>query len=180
MSRIGIKPVEILEGVSVTLGPVEATITGPQGELVVALPHGVTVTEHNGKLTVSRISNLKHYRALHGTVRALLQNAIVGAKEGFTKKLELIGIGYRAALEGEELVLQLGFTHPVRMHIPTGLSVKVEKNVISITGRDKHKIGQFASEIRAKRPPEPYKGKGVRYQGEQVRMKQGKAMKAAG
>lgn len=180
MSRIGIKPVKILDGVSVELGPVEATIKGEQGELKVALPHGVKVTEKNGELIVSRISDLKHYRALHGTIRALLQNAIVGAKEGFTKKLELVGIGYRAALEGNDLVLQLGFTHPVRMSIPEGLTVKIEKNVISITGRDKHRLGQFAAEVRQVRPPEPYKGKGVRYQGEQIRMKQGKAMKAAG
>ncbi|HSX41902.1 MAG TPA: 50S ribosomal protein L6 [Candidatus Saccharimonadales bacterium] len=180
MSRIGIKPVKILEGVSVELGPVEATVKGPQGELKVALPHGVTVTEKDGQLLVNRVSDLKHYRALHGTVRALLQNAVTGAKDGFTKKLELVGIGYRGAIEGEELVLQLGFTHPVRLAIPEGLAVKIEKNVINVAGRDKREIGQFAAEVRAIRPPEPYKGKGVRYQGEQIRMKQGKAMKAAG
>ncbi len=180
MSRVGIKPVKILNGVSIELGPVEAIVKGPQGELKVALPHGVKVVEKDGELVVSRISDLKHYRALHGTVRALLQNAITGVKDGFIKKLELIGIGYRAAIEGDELVLQLGFTHPVRMDIPEGLTVKVEKNVISVAGRDKHRLGQFAAEVRAVRPPEPYKGKGVRYQGELIRMKQGKAMKAAG
>lgn len=179
MSRIGIKPVIIPEGVNVTLTNSEAKVTGPQGELVVNLPHGVTVNQKENVLSVSRVSNLKHYRALHGTIRALLQNAVTGVKDGFTKKLELIGIGYRAAVEGSELVLQLGFTHPVRVTVPEGLSIKIEKNVISINGRDKHRLGQFAAEVRSIRPPEPYKGKGVRYQGEQVRMKQGKAMKAA-
>lgn len=180
MSRIGLKPVKILDGVSVELGPVEATVKGPQGELKVALPHGVTVSQKDNQLEVSRISDLKHYRALHGTIRALLENAIVGVKDGFTKKLELIGIGYRGAIEGDELVLQLGYTHPIRMKIPVGLTVKIEKNVISVAGHDKHRLGQFAAEVRMTRPPEPYKGKGVRYQGELIRMKQGKAMKAAG
>src|SRR5665213_2921965 len=178
MSRIGIKPVKILDGVTIDIQPIEAIVKGPNGELNVAIPHGISVTQKDAQLLVTRLSDAKQYRALHGTVRALLQNAVTGVKDGFTKKLELVGIGYRAALEGDELVLQLGFTHPVRLTTPAGVSLKIEKNVISLTGRDKHRIGQFAAEIRAVRPPEPYKGKGVRYQGEIIRMKQGKAMKA--
>lgn len=130
-------------------------------------------------MTVARLSDAKQYRALHGTVRNLLHNIITGVSTGFTKKLELVGIGYRAAIEGNDLVLQVGYTHPVRMTIPEGLQAKVEKNVITVTGADKQRLGQFCAEVRQVRKPEPYKGKGIRYQGEHVRMKQGKAMKAA-
>lgn len=179
MSRIGNQPITILDGVTIEATHIEAIAKGPLGELHVALPHGIKINQKDNVITVSRVGEAKHYRALHGTVRALLFTAITGVKDGFTKKLELIGIGYRSALEGEVLVLQLGYTHDVRLDVPSGLTVKIEKNVISITGADKHRVGQFAAEVRAARPPEPYKGKGVRYQGELVRMKQGKAMKAA-
>ncbi len=180
MSRIGLKPIKIVDGATATINPTEVTLAGPLGTLAVALPHGITVKEKDGQLLVVRGSDAKQYRALHGTLRALIQNAITGATTGFTKKLELVGIGYRGAIEGTILTLQLGFTHPVSVTIPEGLNVKIEKNVISISGADKHRLGQFAAEIRALRPPEPYKGKGIRYQGELVRMKQGKAVKAAG
>lgn len=180
MSRIGIKPVIVNDGVTVTVEPTSIVAKGPLGELSIALPHGITVTQKDNKMTVTRVSDAKQYRALHGTVRNLLQNIITGVSTGFTKKLELVGIGYRAALEGNDLVLQVGYTHPVRMTIPEGLQAKIEKNVISVSGADKQRLGQFCAEVRQVRKPEPYKGKGIRYQGEHVRMKQGKAMKAAG
>lgn len=179
MSRIGIKPVVVNDGVTVTVEPTSITARGPLGELSIALPHGISVTQKDNKMTVARLSDAKQYRALHGTVRNLLHNIITGVSTGFTKKLELVGIGYRAAIEGNDLVLQVGYTHPVRMTIPEGLQAKVEKNVITVTGADKQRLGQFCAEVRQVRKPEPYKGKGIRYQGEHVRMKQGKAMKAA-
>lgn len=178
MSRIGIKPVIVPENVTLTLEPTRVVAKGALAELSLEIPHGIAVTQKDNKLTVTRQSEAKQYRALHGTIRNLLHNIVVGSSAGFTKKLELIGIGYRAAVEATDLVLQVGYTHPVRMQIPEGLQVKVEKNVITVTGADKQRLGQFCAEIRQVRKPEPYKGKGIRYQGERVRMKQGKAMKA--
>lgn len=177
MSRIGIKPIVLPDGVQAVLSHTEAVITGPQGELRVALPHGIKVNQKENRLTVSRVSDVKLYKSLHGTIRSLLSNAAEGVAKGFEKRLELVGIGYRAAVEDQELVLQVGYTHSVRLAIPEGLTAKVEKNVIIVAGRDKHQVGQFAANIRAVRKPEPYKGKGIRYQGEKIRMKQGKAMK---
>lgn len=178
MSRVGIRPIPVEEGVTIELSPTKLITKGNLGSLEVTLPHGVTVHQKENQITVGRISDAKPHKALHGTIRNLIRNAIVGVSKGFEKQLELVGIGYRAALEGEKLVLQVGFTHPVNMTIPEGLQVKIEKNIITVSGADKQKLGQFCAEIRAVRPPEPYKGKGIRYQGEQVRMKQGKAVKA--
>ncbi len=178
MSRIGIRPVEVKDGITVELSPTKLTARGTLGVQEVSLPYGVTVVQKDNKIVVTRINDTKQNKALHGTVRNLIQNAVTGVSAGLEKKLELVGIGYRAALEGNTLVLQVGFTHPVKMEIPEGLQVKIEKNVIAVSGADKQRLGQFCAEIRANRPPEPYKGKGIRYQGEQVRMKQGKAMKA--
>lgn len=177
MSRIGIKPI-IADGATIEITPTELLVSGSLGKLTVALPHGITITEKDGKYMVDRVSDAKQYRALHGTVRALLQNAVQGVTKGFDKKMEMVGIGYRAALEGNDLVLQVGFTHPVRVAIPEGLKVTVEKNIITVSGHDKHRIGQFCADLRAIRKPDPYKGKGIRYQGEVIRMKQGKAAKA--
>ncbi len=178
MSRIGIRPIEVKDGITVELTPTKITASGSLGSLEVALPYGVKVAQKDNRILVTRINDTKQNKALHGTIRNLIQNIVTGVSTGFEKKLELVGIGYRAALEGDVLVLQVGFTHSVKMDIPTGLQVKIEKNVIAVSGSDKQRLGQFCAEIRAVRPPEPYKGKGIRYQGEQVRMKQGKAMKA--
>lgn len=178
MSRIGIKPVLVPDGVTVIIEPTVIKVSGSLGSLEMAVPYGVKVTQKDNKLTVSRFGETKQYKSLHGTVRSLLDNLIIGVTTGFTKKLELIGIGYRAAIEGQNLNLLVGFTHPVSMSVPESLQVKVEKNVISVTGNDKQRVGQFCAEVRAVRKPEPYKGKGIRYQGERVRMKQGKAVKA--
>ena len=143
-----------------------------------SLPEGVDVSQKENTLQVTRQSEQREHRALHGTIRSLLANIVTGITDGFTKKLELIGIGYRASIEEGELVLLVGFTHPVKLVIPEGLEAKIEKNVISISGIDRQRVGQFAAVIRDVRPPEPYKGKGIRYEGEKVRMKQGKAVKA--
>jgi len=178
MSRIGIRPVEVASGVTVELSPTKLVARGTLGTLEVSLPYGVKVNQKDNQISVTRINESKQNKSLHGTVRNLIRNAIVGVSAGFEKRLELVGIGYRAALEGAELVLQVGYTHPVRLAIPEGLQVKIEKNVLIVSGADKQRLGQFCAEIRAVRPPEPYKGKGIRYQGEQIRMKQGKAMKA--
>lgn len=178
MSRVGIRPVPVNDGVSVELSPTKLTARGNLGVLDVDLPYGVTIAQKDNHIMVSRINDAKHNKSLHGTIRNLIRNAIVGVSTGFEKRLELIGIGYRAALEEDHLILQVGYTHPVKLAIPEGLQVKIEKNVLIVTGADKQKLGQFCAEIREVRPPEPYKGKGIRYQGEQVRMKQGKAVKA--
>lgn len=178
MSRIGIKPITIVEPTQVVLDKHEAIVTGPRGEMRVALPYGVQVASKNGQLVVSRVSENKLYKSLHGTVRNILQNAVTGVTAGFEKKCEVIGIGYRVAVEGNDLVLQVGFTHSVRLTVPTGLTIKVEKNLITVGGNDKQAVGQFAAIIRAVRPPDRYKGKGIRYQGELVKLKQGKATKA--
>lgn len=178
MSRIGIKPVVVADSLTVDVSPVEVRVKGPQGELTVALPVGIQVTVKDGQLIVTRTNQTQFQRAMHGTVRSLLQNAVTGAGVGFERKLELVGIGYRAAMEGQDLVLQLGYTHPVRLTLPTGITAKVEKNVIILAGKDKQALGQFAADVRSTRKPDAYKGKGVRYQGELVRLKQGKAAKA--
>lgn len=177
MSRIGIRPIEIKDGITVELTPTKVMARGSLGTLEVDLPYGVKVAQKENRIFVTRVNDTKQNRALHGTVRNLIQNIITGVSAGFEKKLELVGIGYRAALEGNTLVLQVGFTHPVKMEIPEGLQVKIEKNLVTVSGADKQRLGQFCAEIRAVRPPEPYKGKGIRYHGEQIRMKQGKAMK---
>lgn len=178
MSRIGIKPVTVPEGVSVELSDRLITARGNLGERQLTVPPTISVSQKDQQLTVSRQSDDSTDKALHGTIRSLLANLVQGVSAGFTKKLELVGLGYRAALEGETLVLQVGFTHSVKMTIPAELKVSIEKNVITVQGADKQAVGQFAAEIRAVKPPEPYKGKGIRYVGEQVRMKQGKAAKA--
>lgn len=180
MSRVGIRPVKLPEGVNVEVKPTEIVVRGQNGEQIVGLVHGIRISQKNDQLVVERVNDAKQNRAMHGTVRALLQNAVTGVSSLFEKRLELVGIGYRANVEGNTLNLQVGFTHPVKMEIPQGLSAKVEKNVIVVTGANKQVLGQFCADVRQVRKPEPYKGKGIRYQGEQVRMKQGKAVKAAG
>lgn len=178
MSRIGVQPVNLPSGVNLTRDGRVLTLVGTKGTLVLALPEGIEVSQKDDSLLVTRQTDQIEHRALHGTIRSLLNNAVIGITVGFTKKLELVGIGYRANIENGRLVLLVGFTHPVEMTIPEGLDANVEKNVITITGIDRQKVGQFSAEIRDVRPPEPYKGKGIRYQGEKVRMKQGKAVKA--
>lgn len=177
MSRIGNKLISLPNNITLNIDPLEVKVTGPLGELSVAIPHGISVVKKSEGLEVVRSNNTKIQRSLHGTVRSLLQGVVTGVINGFEKKLELVGIGYRANVEGNSLVLNVGFTHPVKLEISNDIKVKIEKNVISVFGTDKQKVGQFAAVIRAVKKPDPYKGKGIRYQGEVVRIKQGKATK---
>lgn len=179
MSRIGFQLINLPESVTVTTEKDQVIINGPKGQLQINLPGGIKVNSKDQQLTVSRTAEDTVHKSLHGTIRSLLENAVKGVSSGFEKKLEMVGIGYRAAIDENALVLQVGFTHNVRLVIPEGLEAKVEKNVITINGIDKQRVGQYSAEIRDIRPPEPYKGKGIRYSGEIVRMKQGKAVKAA-
>ncbi len=176
MSRIGKKPVAIPGAVTVTQKDGTVMVKGPQGTLSERIPAEIQLEIAEGEAILHRPDESKRIRALHGLARALLQNMVTGVTEGFAKDLEVIGVGYRAEATGKTLKLQLGFSHAVDLAVPEGLSVAVQENTkIKIQGADKQLVGQFASEVRALRPPEPYKGKGVRYVDEQVRRKVGKA-----
>ncbi len=175
MSRIGRKPVPIASGVTVNLTPAAALVKGPKGALTIPMPRGIRCTQDNGRLLVARGDDTKVQRALHGLVRALLANAVSGVTTGFTRELEIEGIGYRAALAGKMLTLSLGYSHPVEYPIPDGISISVDKQVrITVTGPNKQQVGQTAAEIRGLRPPDVYKAKGIRYAGEVIRKKVGK------
>ncbi len=175
MSRIGKQPITVPAGVEVRIGQDSVTVKGPKGELVSPLFPGITVAQEGNELQVS-CSNMddKKTKSFFGLVRALLANNVIGVSTGFQKVLELRGVGYRAQAQGKKLNLSLGFSHPVEYALPDGVDAKVEQSKIIITGFDKQRVGQVAAEIRAFRPPEPYKGKGVRYEGEHVAMKEGK------
>ncbi|MDJ0787336.1 MAG: 50S ribosomal protein L6 [Myxococcota bacterium] len=175
MSRIGNRPVDLPDGVTITSKEGQVEVKGPKGTLSERLPESIGLEVGDGKATLTRPDEKKESRALHGLARALLANMVTGVTTGFTKELEIQGVGYRAEAGGKNLKLSLGFSHPVEMSVPEGLSVSVAENVIKVEGASKQSVGQFASEIRKLRPPEPYKGKGVRYVGEQVRRKVGKA-----
>ena len=174
MSRIGKKPIEIPEGVDVEVSDGKVVIKGSKGELSQRIRPEIGVEKKEGKIYVSPKIETKQTKAFWGLFRALLANMVKGVTQGYEKKLELQGIGYRATLEGKDLVLQIGFTHPVKIEAPEGIEFKVEKNIIIISGIDKGLVGQTAAKIRKTRPPEPYKGKGIRYVGEKVRRKVGK------
>jgi large subunit ribosomal protein L6 len=179
MSRIGTKLITIPDGVTVTQTDGILEVNGPKGSFAVHIHPKSGVTMESGSLHVNRKGNDRFARSLHGLTRMLVANAVEGVSTGFTKKLEMVGIGYRAQTDGKKLTLNVGFTHPVDMDAPEGISFTVEKNtLISVSGVDKQKVGQIAAEIRAVRKPEPYKGKGIRYEGEHVRRKAGKAAKA--
>ena len=174
MSRIGKKPIEIPQGVEVKTDNQEVVIKGPKGELSRKIRPEIKVAVKEGKVIVSPQKEIKETKAFWGLTRTLLANMIQGVTEGFEKKLEIIGVGYRANLEGEDLVLQVGFSHLVKMKKPEGITFSVEKNVIGVSGIDKQLVGETAAKIRRVRPPDPYKGKGIRYLGEVVRKKEGK------
>ncbi|OVA10567.1 Ribosomal protein L6 [Macleaya cordata] len=178
-SRIGKNPIEVPSNVTIILEGQDLKVKGPLGELSRTYPREVKVEKvESGQLRVSKAVDTRRANQMHGLFRTLTDNMVVGVSKGFDKKLQLIGVGYRAMLEGKDLVLNLGFSHPVRMAIPDGIQVKVEENTrITVSGYDKCAIGQFAASIRKWRPPEPYKGKGVKYADEIVRRKEGKAGK---
>ena len=177
MSRVGNKPIALPDKVKVSNDGANVTVEGPKGKLEWTLPAGIAMTHGDGELTVTRESDKRDKRALHGTSRSLVQNMIIGVSEGFVKELEIQGVGLRAALKGKELDLSLGKSHPILHPIPEGLTVTVaEPTKIKVEGIDKQMVGQFAAEVRRFYPPEPYKGKGVRYVGEFVRRKAGKSV----
>jgi len=178
MSRVGIKPVAIADKVSVKIDGQNVTVEGPKGTLSVELPEGLSAKQEENEIVVERASELRHVRALHGTFRSLVNNLVVGVSNGFVKELEIQGVGLRAAVKGKDLDLSLGKSHPIIHPIPEGLTVSVTDNTkIKVEGIDKQQVGQFAAEVRAYYPPEPYKGKGVRYVDEYVRRKAGKSVK---
>ena len=179
MSRIGELPVSIPAGVTITVDEANVvTVKGPKGELSQQMPRDMKIEQENGVLTVKRPSDDKEHRALHGLTRSLIHNMVVGTTEGFKKNLEIVGVGYRAQMQGEKLVLNLGYSHPVEFDKIEGVTFETPTpNKIVISGIDKQKVGQVAADVRAKREPEPYKGKGIRYENEHVRRKEGKTGK---
>ena len=175
MSRIGKKPIQIPENVEMKIEDQNVIIKGPKGKISQEVSSEIGVEKKEGKILVFPKKKTKKTAALWGLTRALLQNHVKGVTEGFEKKLEIRGIGYRAYLEGEKtLCLEVGFSHPVKLTIPEGLEVSLEKNIIKVSGINKQMVGEFAAKIRKVRKPEPYKGKGIRYLGEKVRKKEGK------
>ncbi len=178
MSRIGKLPVEIVSGVTVSFSGNTVEVKGSKGVLSFDLPAEISAKEEGGFIVVSRANDEKQTRAFHGLARSILSNLVEGVSKGFEKKLQIIGVGYRAQATGRKIDLTLGFSHPVSLNAPEGVTVemdKEEKNVIVVTGCDKQSVGEFAANIRKLRKPEPYKGKGIRYLGEYVRRKAGKS-----
>ncbi|GAK54336.1 50S ribosomal protein L6 [Candidatus Moduliflexus flocculans] len=175
MSRIGKKPIEIPKGVEISLQQDVLTVKGKLGVLTYAIPAGISVNTEESKLVVARATDQKRHRALHGLVRSLVNNMVVGVSEGFTRTLEIVGIGYRAKKEGTGITLSVGYSHPVDVPAPEGITFDVEgTNKIIVKGIDKQRVGQVAADIRKIRKPEPYKGKGIRYSDEVIRKKEGK------
>ena len=175
MSRIGKHPVVIPSGVEVTIANNVLTAKGGKGMLNVALHEAVRVSQEDGTVVVAPRDDSTRARTMWGTMRSLVNNAVIGASEGFSRRLEIIGVGYRAAVQGKVLTLQLGYSHDVVFQVPEDIDIRCERpTMIEVSGADKQRVGQVASEIRAYRKPEPYKGKGIRYEGEYVRRKEGK------
>ena len=178
MSRIGRKPITVPAGVDVTIDGSTVTVKGPKGTLSGTFNSNMSIELDAGVITVSRPNDEKENRALHGLTRTLISNMVEGVSNGFKKELEIVGVGYRAAMEGKSVVLTIGYSHPVKMDPPEGVTIEVPApNKIVVSGADKQVVGQFACEIRAVRPPEPYKGKGIKYADEVVRRKEGKSGK---
>ena len=178
MSRIGRKPIAVPAGVEVSLDGNTVTAKGPQGTLTGTFSSKMTIEQDGAVLTVSRPDDSNQSKALHGLTRTLIHNMVEGVAHGFKKELEINGIGYRAEVKGDELTLTVGFSHKVVMNAPEGIKIEVPApNKIIISGPDKQKVGQFAAEVRGVRPPEPYKGKGIKYSDEHIRRKEGKAGK---
>lgn len=179
MSRIGKQPVSLPKGVQVNIQGTTVKVKGPKGEMARTFSPTITLEMDNGQIVVKRPSDEPAVRALHGTTRALLRNMVLGVNDGFSKTLQIEGVGYRAELKGKQLVLSLGYSHPVLVDPPAGIGFAVDEKAktITVSGIDKELVGQVASDIRNWRPPEPYKGKGLRYLGEHVRRKAGKAGK---
>ncbi|NGX44911.1 MAG: 50S ribosomal protein L6 [Chlamydiae bacterium] len=178
MSRYGKIPIPLVKGVEITLSGLNVKVKGPKGELVLPVKEGVKVVVEDSQILVDIECGSGLTSAMHGLYRSLINNMVVGVSAGFEKRLNMIGVGYRAAIQGNLLDLQVGFSHPTKLEVPSSLNVTVDKSTtIIIQGIDKQLVGQFAAIVRSKRPPEPYKGKGIRYENEYVRKKAGKASK---
>lgn len=181
MSRVGQRPVPLPQGITVDIQKNEVTVKGPKGELHRSFHAAMSITLKDGSLVVSRPNDQKMYRALHGLTRSLLANMVEGVDKGFERFLEIVGVGYRVQSVGDKIVLQVGYTHPVEVSPPPGISVTAEgPNRVRVFGIDKEAVGRVAARIRRIHPPDAYKGKGIRYFGEQVRLKPGKAGRAVG
>jgi len=181
MSRIGRLPITVPSGVDVTIEGRNVTVTGPKGTLSRALHPDMTVTREDGTIVVTRPTEQKTHKQLHGLTRTLVNNMVVGVTDGYRKGLEITGVGYRATLNGRKLTLNLGYSHPIEIDPPAGISFEVENPTrLAVVGIDKELVGQIAAKVRSTRKPEPYKGKGVRYAGEYIRRKAGKAGKIGG
>ncbi len=179
MSRIGNSPIVIPAGVEVKLDGNTVTVKGPKGELTRTVHQNMKVEIEGAEIKVTRPDDQKENRSLHGLTRTLIANMVEGVTNGYSKQLEVNGVGYRSSVEGNKLVLNIGYSHPVEMPFPDGVKAEVNDKIITISGIDKQKVGQFAAEVREKRPPEPYKGKGIKYTDEHIRRKEGKAGKGA-
>ena len=181
MSRIGRMPVTVPQGVSVDIKKSTVRVKGPKGELLRTFDSDMQIKFEDSQIVVERPTDHRRHRALHGLTRALLNNMVLGVSEGFVRSLQIEGVGYRAELQGNNLVLNVGYSHPVIIEPPAGITFEVEKGyrTLSVSGVDKELVGEMAARIRRVRPPEPYKGKGIRYQGEYVRRKAGKAGKVS-
>ncbi|AZK46037.1 MULTISPECIES: 50S ribosomal protein L6 [Paenibacillus] len=178
MSRIGRKPITVPSGVDITLDNNVITVKGPKGTLTRELHKDMKVTVENNEITVERPSDHKTHRSLHGTTRSVVSNMVSGVTEGFTRNLELVGVGYRASKSGEKLVLNVGYSHPVEITPEPGITFEVPSNTkIVVSGINKERVGEYAAKIRSVREPEPYKGKGIKYEGERIIRKEGKAGK---
>ena len=176
MSRIGNKPVAVPNGVTVSTADGNLVVKGPKGQLTKRIANGIAFDIQSDVVSVSRENDSKPFRANHGLMRSLLNNMVTGVSAGFERKLEINGVGYKAAVQGSKAVFSLGFSHPIEVPFPEGVTISVDKNtLVTVSGIDKEKVGQCAAEIRGFRPPDSYKGKGVRYEGEYVRLKAGKS-----
>ena len=177
MSRIGKQPIAVPSGVTITVDPSEVTVAGSKGTLKQFTMPGITVKQDGDHILVTRENDEAMLRAKHGLMRSLVNNMVTGVSQGFSKKLEINGVGYRVAMQGADLKLNLGFSHDVIYKMPQGVTAAVEQNTITVSGIDKQQVGQVAAEIRALKKPEPYKGKGIKYEGERIIRKSGKSGK---
>lgn len=179
MSRVGKKPVSLPEGVQVKLQGTNVAVKGPKGELAWDVPAGMKVTMKDNQLRVERPSETKQFRSLHGTTRSIISNMVSGVSSGFTIEFDIVGVGYRAQVQGQQIVFTLGYSHQIEFAIPEGVSAEVDKKQTQLTikGIDKQRLGQVAADIRALRPPDAYKGKGLQFKGERIKLKAGKTGK---
>jgi large subunit ribosomal protein L6 len=178
MSRIGQNPINIPAGVNIDLKGTLVKVRGQKGSLKYQVHKDMNISEHDGSVLVNRNSDAREQRAIHGTTRQMIHNMVVGVSEGFSKELEIIGVGYQAQVQGTRLRLQLGYSHDIYFDMPEGITVTANRTEVKVEGIDKQLVGAVAAKIRSFRPPEPYKGKGIRYKGEYVRSKQGKTVGA--